>query len=199
MAVHAKVTGQPHQWGQKVAQREASQPLPSHLPVTGSVPNLPLSSAPFFSVVGVWNVCRNLALLASTNFTGGEGDGHFQRWTKILFVWKMSGATRNEWRKLTAGFSLAVWAGRGWEMESCSCRYCFFFWGSSSVKKPLLLSFSRVQGKWGAVSLKKREGPWASYYPSSWEVHSLLLVSTFFPSLHTLFISCLVLWMEQKE
>lgn len=154
MAVHAKVTGQPHQWGQKVAWWEASLPLPSHLPVTGSVPNLPLSSAPFFSVVGVWHVCKNLALLASTNFTGGEGDARFQRWTKILFAWKMSGATRNEWRKLTAGFSLAVWAGRGWEMESWPCRYCFFFWGSSSVKATS--AFLLQRGKWGAVSEEER-------------------------------------------
>lgn len=91
---HCTSPGQPHQWGQKVAQWEASLPLPSHLPVTGSVPSLPLSSAPSFSVVGVWRVCRNLVLLTSTNFTGGEGNVHFQGWTGILFAWKMSGATR---------------------------------------------------------------------------------------------------------
>lgn len=143
-------------------------------------------------------MCRNLASLTSTNFTGGEGDGHFQHLTKILFAWKMSGATRSEWGKQTAGFSLALWAGRAWEMESWSHRCHFFFWGSNSVKKPLLLSFSSVWGKRGAVSLEKREGPWTSYYFSSWEAHSFLLVSFFF-FLHALFIPCLVSWMEQER
>lgn len=91
---HCTSPGQPHQWGQKFAQREASLPLPPDLLVTGSVPSVPLSSAPSFSLVGVWRVCRNLALLTSTNFMGGEGDVHFQGWMVILFAWKMSGAIR---------------------------------------------------------------------------------------------------------